>query len=260
MTTTSLLLALFVAGTLAVAARRARALSEGGALAAAIVGTCVVLAGWGWALLLLAFFVSSSALSRWRAAERDALTNGMLAKPGERDAAQVLANGGLFALAALGAAMLEGSHLAALGAGALAAATADTWSTEIGTVRGGTPRHLLSGEPMPPGASGGVTRVGSAAAIAGALLIAAVSALPGIRAPFVPVWLGGIAGALCDSLLGATVQERRWCPSCELRTERRVHRCGTATDVRGGVAGFGNDLVNVASVTAGGLVAWLLAA
>lgn len=260
MTTASLLFALLVAGTLAVLARRARALSEGGALAAAVVGTCVVLAGWAWALLLLVFFVSSTALSRWRAAEREALTAGMIAKPGERDAMQVLANGGIFALAALGSAVLEGTHLAALGAGALAAATADTWSTEIGTVRGGAPRHLVRGTPLPPGASGGVTRVGTAAAVAGALVIAALAALTGLRVPFVPVVAGGVAGAFADSLLGATLQERRWCSACGLPTERQVHRCGTPTEHRGGILGLDNDLVNLASVTLGGLVAWLFAA
>lgn len=259
MSSLTLLLALVIAGTLAAIARRARVLSEGGAVAATVVGTCVVLAGWAWVLLLLAFFVSSATLTRWRAAEREAITSGMIDKPGERDAMQVLANGGIFALAALGSALLEGTHLAALGAGAIATATADTWSTEVGTVRGGAPRHILRGDPLPPGASGGVTLPGSAAAVAGALLIAILAAVTGLGAAAWAVFAGGVVGTFADSLLGATVQERRWCPKCAVMTERRVHSCGEGTEVRGGVPGFDNDLVNALSVTIGGLVTWWLA-
>ncbi len=69
----------------------------------------------------------------------------------------------------------------------------------------------------------------------------------------------GLAGALLDSILGATVQERRWCPRCEIATERRIHRCGTSTSLRGGLGAFDNDLVNLTSVLAGGVVTWALA-
>ena len=76
--------------------------------------------------------------------------------------------------------------------------------------------------------------------------------------PIRAVVSGGIAGAFVDSLLGATLQERRWCPACGRFTERPVHRCGAATIVRGGMAGFGNDGVNLVSVVAGAIVTVLL--
>src|SRR5215212_2431565 len=61
---------LLVAGTVALAARRAHALSFGGAAAAVVVGSFAVAAGWAWGALLIAYFVASIALSRLRGAEK----------------------------------------------------------------------------------------------------------------------------------------------------------------------------------------------
>ena len=72
------------------------------------------------------------------------------------------------------------------------------------------------------------------------------------------VALGGVVGALLDSLLGATVQARRWCAMCARETERAVHDCGTATRPLRGWAWLDNDLVNFLSNAAGGLLAALL--
>src|SRR5690348_3140453 len=89
-----------LAGALAFAARAARSLSRGGAIAAIVVGTTAAIAGWGWAVVLIAFFIASSALSRFRRAAREARIGRIVEKGDERDAIQVFANGGVFALSA----------------------------------------------------------------------------------------------------------------------------------------------------------------
>jgi uncharacterized membrane protein len=73
-----------------------------------------------------------------------------------------------------------------------------------------------------------------------------------------PVVIGGIAGALVDSLLGAIVQSRRWCDQCNSETERLTHRCGTATRPHRGIAWLDNDVVNFLSAVAGGAIALLV--
>jgi len=148
--------------------------------------------GWRGLLLLLGFFVSSSLLS----------------KKTSRNHRQVIANGGIAALSAL-----LGSWLAF--AGALAAATADTWATEIGRFSPTPPRLITNGARVPAGTDGGMTLLGTVGGIAGAGLIAGLSVGLGPGGSglglVVKVAVAGIIGMLLDSLLGATVQGKvRW--------------------------------------------------
>jgi uncharacterized protein (TIGR00297 family) len=248
---------------IATAARRARALAPSGATAAAVVGTIAVAAGWAWGALLVAYFVSTSALSRWRAAEKARRTDAIVEKGGERDARQVLANGGAFALAAVGALAATSPHAAAVwgaaGAGALAAAAADTWATETGTLAGGAPRSIRTLRAVPAGTSGAVSIVGTAGMLAGAATLATLATLLGL-APWWPAFVGGVAGAALDTALGAALQERRWCGRCAAATERRVHDCGEPTACVGGIARVDNDVVNAACGLAGAAVSAALAA
>ena len=168
-------------------------LTPAGAAAALVVGTATAWGtGWRGFGLLLAFFVSGSLLTKGG---------------GRRTARQVVANGGVAAAAAL-----LGSWPAF--AGAIAAAAADTWATEIGAHSRTPPRLITTGTPVPAGANGGVTLLGTAGGVCGAAVIGALFWLlgphPGRGA--VVVAGAGVFGMLFDSLLGATLQgpEDRW--------------------------------------------------
>lgn len=248
-----------LAGALALGARAVRSLSRGGAVAALLVGTAATMAGWPWAFVLITFFLTSSGLSRFRRTAREARIAGIVEKSDERDAIQVLANGGLFAAMALASTLTGQPLLATAALGALAAAAADTWATEVGTLAGGVPRSVVSLEPLAPGTSGGVTVAGTIASVAGAALVAVVAWLTGAAPMPVAVFVGGIVGSAADSLVGATVQERRWCDRCAKATERRVHICGAATRITGGIPGVRNDFVNVVCTVAGATAATLVA-
>lgn len=237
------------------AARRTRTLSASGALAGAIIGTICMAAGWSWGALLLSLFVSSSALSKVGETRKAGLVESLVEKGSERDAGQVLANGGVFAVAALGQLASPSPLWLALGAGAIAASTADTWATEIGTLSSATPVSILSFMRVPAGTSGGVTALGSLAAAAGAVFIAAEATLATWPVPFAAMAVGGIVGALTDSVLGATAQARRWCDACSTSTERLVHTCGARTTHAAGLEGFDNDVVNAVCSAVGALVA-----
>lgn len=244
------------ATAIAVAAYRTRSLDGGGAVAAVAIGTAtygaLALPG---AAVLLAFFVSSVTLSQIGKARKRALLVDV-GKTGPRDASQVFANGGIAAACALLALLVDHRYVFAF-MGAFAAATADTWGTEIGTLARGAPRSILGWRPIAAGLSGGVTSAGLLAELAGALAIGATALLVRPDA-FVPVVCAGLAGALADSLLGASLQSLRWCPNCKRATEREPHVCGANTRPLRGLSWFGNDTVNFTATLVGAATAFAL--
>ena len=214
-------------------------LTRGGLGAALVVGGAV---GWGlgWRglLLLLAFFVSGSLLTQ--------LSGGGGA---QRTARQVLANGGVAAAAALFGAW-------PVAAGALAAATADTWATEIGSFSPWPPRLLTTGARVPAGTSGGMTVMGTVGGLVGAAGISWCAYLlhpRGGSAAIIAV--AGAAGMVVDSLLGATIQGVFECPSCAARTERGDTICHGPVALIHGLPWLNNDGVNLAATLAGAGVA-----
>ena len=258
-----MLLAFLVAIPIAALALFVGSLTLSGAVAAAIIGALCILAGWSWAGLLILYFILAVAFSKVGTDAKARRTGGVVAKAGGRDAIQVLANGGVFALAAFVSSLVSepaATLLAAAAAGALAASAADTLATEIGTLLGGEPRSVIGWRAVPAGTSGGVTIAGSLAMIGGAILIALAAIGLGLTAQVVAAAVGGIAGAVADSLLGALVQERRHCPRCDLATERRIHDCGTATELAGGISWLDNDLVNLCATVVGAVVAGAMTA
>lgn len=252
------LLGALAAGIITALARRLGTLSEGGQWAAFGCGTLAAAAGWDWAALLVAFFVTSAALTRWGREVKRARISAVVRADDERKAVQVLANGGVFVILALAAHRYPEPEWTLAAAGALAAATADTWATEVGTFLGGTPRSIATGRSIAPGLSGGVTLAGVAAGLAGAVGLGALSQV--LIAPFwqglaLSAAIGGFAGSVIDSLLGATVQEMRWCPTCEAWSERRVHTCSGRTVPKRGFRWITNDVVNLAATAAGAAIA-----
>ena len=187
-------------------------LTGGGVVAALAVGGVTAWGlGWRGVALLFAFFISGSLLTR--------LAGG---GGGQRNVRQVLANGGVAAVAAG-----FGSWIVA--AGALAAATADTWATEIGSWSPHPPRLITTWKPVSKGTDGGVTLLGTTGGLGGALFIAACTAL--LFSPGLTVVWAGLAGMVVDSLLGATLQGKLF---------------------------VDNDVVNLAATITGAAVALLL--
>jgi uncharacterized protein (TIGR00297 family) len=245
-------------------AYRLAALSASGAVAASLVGGLIFgLGGVSWATLLLAFFISSSLLSRAYRRRKSTL-NEKFAKGSQRDYAQVLANGGLGALLVLIHWFTPDQvELWAAFVGSMAAVNADTWGTELGVLSTSPPRLIANGRVVEKGTSGGVTLLGYLASTGGALIIGIFAAVftPGATIILLAV-LGGLAGATVDSILGATVQGIFYCPKCEKETESHpVHHCGTETTYVRGWRWLNNDLVNLICSLVGAAIAvggWLL--
>ncbi len=216
-------------------------LTRGGAAGAVAVGAAVTWGlGWRGLILLLAFFISGSVLTQVAGGDG-----------GRRNLRQVLANGGVAATAGLWGRW-------SIAAAALAAATADTWATEIGAFSPTAPRLLTTGRPVPKGTSGGISVLGTGGGVVGAGAIGALASLVAPRgaAPgsALVVASAGVVGMLVDSLLGATVQGVYECPQCAARSERRDTVCHEPVRLIRGWRWLDNDAVNLAATLAGAAV------
>lgn len=193
-------------------------------------------------LLLFALTFGATRLGRERKARA-----GLAEDRKGRNAAQVLANLAAAALASFLGWWIAHSYQHAPDPGqshtgiagtlamvaALAEATADTVSSEIGQAFGGTPRTVLTLRPVPAGTDGAMSWTGTTAGMIGAAILA-VSAVPALGltwAEAAVVWAAGVAGLFFDSLLGATAERRGW---------------------------LGNDLVNFSSTAFSAVLGWVI--
>ena len=242
-------------------AYRAHSLDKSGAIAATIVGTIIFgFGGWQWSVLLLAFFITSSALSR-AFKNRKLRLSEKFSKGSDRDAGQVFGNGGVATAFVLFHALYPESTVGWVGfAASLAAVNADTWATELGVLNPTLPRMITDlRKRVEKGTSGGISLFGTLASLLGSALIAIIAALITDHWSLFPlITLAGLAASLFDSLLGATVQAMYFCPADNKETEKHpLHTCGTQTIHIRGWKWFNNDWVNAACGVFGAVMALL---
>jgi uncharacterized protein (TIGR00297 family) len=248
-----LLFGFLLAILVAALAYRAHSLNKSGAIAATFTGTIIFgIGGLEWAILLLTFFITSSALSRAFKKRKQGLDE-KFSKGHERDTGQVFGNGGIATAFAALHFFFPNEFWPWLGfAAALAAVNADTWGTELGVLNPNPPRMITNFKKVvEKGTSGGISLIGTLAALAGSALIgilaAALHPTTDSFTTFIIVTLSGLAGALFDSFLGATVQAMYYCPTDKKETEKHpTHTCGTPTVHIRGWEWLDNDWVNFA--------------
>lgn len=164
--------------------------------------------GWTGAAVTLAFFISSSLLSR----DLVAADESVLAF--RRDGMQVWANGFWFALWLIIWYLSQQPVFLIAAVTSMAFSTADTWGSEIGANRVKRPTWLIHNfEEVKPGADGGISIFGTIASFLGAAFITAIFWL--LNRDFswtvlLVIVLGGFIGSLIDSWIGAKVQGRKF--------------------------------------------------
>ncbi len=231
---------------IAVIAYRRDMLNAFGSFMAFIMGAAIVLAtNFMWLLLLFSLLVIGSVATRFGMSEKEKRKVAEKDK-GRRRSRNVIANGltpTVFALAAPVIAARFGDAPATLAyVGAVATAASDTVASEIGSLSNRV--YLITTfRRVPPGTDGGVSMSGTVAAFLGALALAVLGfaaigltgtspAFPLSATAIAIVTVCGFAGCQLDSLLGATLEEKR------LLTKEEV---------------------NLVSITAGGVLALVLA-
>lgn len=226
------LFSILVPVVLTIRAVKRRSLDRSGALGALLVGFVLTMANYSFFSSLLAFFITSSKLTRWGGAEKKKI-DADYKEGGQRNWVQVFCNGGVPTELAL-LYMIEvgpgempidfgkqysASWMCLSLLGALACSTGDTWASEVGPVLSkAKPRLITTWEEVPIGTNGGVTSVGLVASFIGGLTVGGAYFVTQLlfvndlhlADPQWPVILyGGVAGLLgsmLDSFLGANMQ------------------------------------------------------
>ena len=263
-------LGVVVAGAVALAAYRLRSLTSSGLVPRfSLERLASHVAVYSSRAAILLFFISGTVLSKTRTAAAESARRSA-AKQGQRDAAQVLANGGIAVACAV-----VGAIIAALGwqhamrwmvaaVCALAAASGDTWSTEVGSLFGGSTRLITTMRPVSAGTSGGVSFAGTVAAPVGGALVGLAGLVAANRTVLV-AWLAltalaGLTGSAIDSLLGATVQGVWRCPGCGATIEVSRHQtCDAQAILVRGWSWLDNDAVNLFATLCGAALGYALA-
>ncbi|MCH7611920.1 MAG: DUF92 domain-containing protein [Candidatus Marinimicrobia bacterium] len=233
-------------------AYKLRSLNGGGTATAFIMGLFIFGAGGvQWITPILAFFILSSIMSKIGKKSAEITQKGS-----RRDVVQVLANGTVPMIIALVNFYHPFNYAYALFLGAIAAATADTWATEIGYFSKHNPRHILNFKTVEKGSSGGVTLLGFLGSILGAGTIALIGLNWLTDLPIHLIVLAGFVGSLVDSILGGSVQAMFRCAVCNKETERRIH-CDMYTHHIRGFKWIDNDGVNFVNTIVGAMIVLL---
>lgn len=164
------------------------------------------------------------------------------------------------------------SYLLASYIGHYACCASDTWASELGVLSKGSPWLITTGRRVPAGTNGGVSVLGTVAAVAGGacmgLLYYLVSFASGSQQVHV-ITLGavmGLFGCVLDSVLGATVQASYFNTKTHKICDEADHMSGkNGNDTKHicGVSLLTNEQVNAVSVLAttllsGYIAEWLL--
>ncbi len=186
-------------------------LTPAACVTAAAVGCCIF-AGIGLPGIYIigAFFLLAVTATRWGTSVKQRLDFAEH-DGGRRNSGQVLANGGVAALLGIfaWAGFVDRDLCFLLLAGALSSATADTLSSELGTLYGQRYVDIINFKLGKKGENGVVSMEGTLIGVAASAIIAVLTWME-TNAPMaiLVVVIAGTFGNLVDSILGATLERK----------------------------------------------------
>ncbi|XP_047961050.1 protein PGR-like [Salvia hispanica] len=265
-----LLVAAVLSAAISIRSYRKKSLDLSGALSGFAVMTIHFAINYRFGALLLAFFVSSSLLTKV-GEDKKKKVDADFKEGGQRNWIQVFSNSGIATILVLIAWTQVGmqdfclnseesrvmTYLAGGILGHYCCSNGDTWSSELGVLSDDQPRLITNFKPVQKGTNGGVTKAGFLAAAAAGSVLGLTFVILGFLTTnctfnvamkqllLIPVSaLSGLCGSVIDSLLGATLQYSGF---CSVR-KKVVSKAGPTVKRISGLSILDNNAVNFVSI------------
>ncbi|KAK8695173.1 hypothetical protein V6N13_000343 [Hibiscus sabdariffa] len=264
------LIAVLISSLIAIRSYRRKSLDLSGALAGFLVMSIHFAVGYRFGAMLLAFFFSSSKLTKV-GEDKKRRVDADFKEGGQRNWIQVFSNSGIAAVLSVAIGNLTGWEdkcleskdsvlITALIGGIIghySCCNGDTWSSELGVLSDDQPRLITTFKPVRRGTNGGVTKTGLLAALAAGTVVGLTFVLVGFfttrcsdgmamkQLLVIPLSaVAGLLGSLIDSLLGATLQFSGF---CSVRN-KVVGKPGPTVRKISGLGFLDNNAVNLVSI------------
>lgn len=203
-------------------------------------------------LILITFLVLSvisDKIKKHKLGEIESIKRGKrvraVSKP--RNEIQVLANGGAALVCAIAYIIFPRPAFALAFVVVMAEALADTVSSGLGVFAYET-YDIFRLKKCDMGVSGGVSVIGSIAAVISSAVIPTLAFLCGLIKPiYIPICIGtALLGCLADTLIGSLLQEKYKCQKCGCVTDSKTH-CKLDTVKISGFSVIDNNVTNFVS-------------
>lgn len=238
---------------LALLSVRLHVLDVSGALTGALISSASLLAGGlSWLVVIIAFVLLGSLLTRFRYQYKQKLGSAQ-EKGGRRSWPNAIANGLVGGIIALAEIVSHHQVFAVAYLASISAAMSDTIATEIGLLSHSKPRLIYNpARIVSPGVSGGVSGQGELAGMVSALGLGAFGIAIGVVSvnssliwvALASVVIASFVAMNFDSLLGATIQGVNRCVVCNETTESLYHHAKRTTTEKG-IRYLENNMVNL---------------
>ena len=238
-----------------------KALTRGGITSALVLDLAVTIAfGNSGFIVICIFFVGAVIVDKIKNASKNKSRTDNDSDKDCRNYMQVLSNGLVAFMSALGFLITKNSVFVVTFVASLAEAFSDTVASGIGAFASVT-YDPFRRRKCDNGISGGMSIEGTSASLVAAFLISAAAYFLkmdgyGIK-EFIIVLISAFLGAVFDSMLGSLVQVKYKCEICGKITEREEH-CRMATVRHSGISNIDNDVVNMISCAFASILAALI--
>ena len=225
--------------------------------AGAILMTAAITAGFAGIFIVIAAYGAIFVVDVIVGKKSERITGEINKKSGARGVTQVLVNASAAILALIAKLVLGGKEWVVVYAVALTECLADSLASDVGVLSKKDPLDIC--RRIKRGLSGGVSPLGTLAALCGCVFMSAFTVIFFGFVPkyFLSVLLIPMLGVTVDSILGSLVQAKYTCAECGKLTEKPVH-CDKPCIRTGGVKIINNDAVNLISNFVTALIAVLV--